>query len=163
MRTWAAIANALSWNMVSEQWTDIIKRISRNKIDQTRTISKSIKQSINHQFTYVGPPPKPVYFAQINSINLITWELRNLIYAYFKTFKNQRKFESGLPEWKWRPNFIEKMILVPKTLRIKILMTWKHFKNQKLENHFKTGLETIILKSKGKSLRDDTWHRKWPR
>ena len=29
----------------------------------------------------------------------------------------------------------------------------KSFKNQKLENHFKTGLEIIILKSKGKSLR----------
>ena len=29
----------------------------------------------------------------------------------------------------------------------------KSFKNQKLENHFKTGLEIIILKSKGKSLK----------
>ena len=29
----------------------------------------------------------------------------------------------------------------------------KTFKNQKLENHFKPGLEIIILKSKGKSLR----------
>ena len=29
----------------------------------------------------------------------------------------------------------------------------KSFKNQKLENHFKTRLEIIILKSKGKSLR----------
>ena len=34
----------------------------------------------------------------------------------------------------------------------------KSFKNQKLENHFKTGLEIIILKSKGKSLRGGgTW------
>ena len=41
---------------------NIIKRITWNKINQTRTISKSIKQSINRQFTYVGPPPKPVYF-----------------------------------------------------------------------------------------------------
>ena len=40
---------------------DIIKRISWNKINQIRTISNSIKQSINRQFTYVGPPPKTVY------------------------------------------------------------------------------------------------------
>ena len=59
-----------TWLVSNEQ--DIIKRISRNKIDQTRKISKSIKQSINHEFTYVGPSPKPVYFARINSINLIT-------------------------------------------------------------------------------------------
>ena len=41
---------------------DIIKRISRNRIDQTHKISKSIKQSINHEFTYVGPPPKLAYY-----------------------------------------------------------------------------------------------------
>ena len=33
----------------------------------------------------------------------------------------------------------------------------------KLENHFKTGLEIIILKSKRKSLRGGgTWLKKWP-
>ena len=32
----------------------------------------------------------------------------------------------------------------------------KSFKNQKLKNHFKMGLEIIILKSKGKSLREGT-------
>ena len=43
-----------------------------------------------------------------------------------------------------------------KTLRMENLMTWKHFKNQKLENHFKTWLRNYYLKSKGKIL--EGWH-----
>ena len=38
------------------------------------------------------------------------------------------------------------------------LMTWKHFKNQKLEKHFKTVLEIIIFEIKGKEFEEgDTW------
>ena len=49
-------------------------------------------------------------------------------------------------------------MLVSKNLKDGKCDDLKSFKNQKLENHFKTGLEIIILKSKGKSLRGGgTW------
>ena len=41
---------------------DIIKRISRNRINQSYMANKLVKQSISREVTYVGPPPKPVYF-----------------------------------------------------------------------------------------------------
>ena len=56
-------------------------------------------------------------------------------------------------ERKWQPNFIENGMLVSKNLKDGKFDDLKSLKKQKLENHFKTGLEIIILKSKGKSLR----------
>ena len=58
-----------------------------------------------------------------------------------------------MPERKWQPNFIENGMLVSKNPKDENFDDLKSFKNQKLENHFKTGLEIIILKSKGRSLR----------
>ena len=120
MRTWAAITNALSWNMVSEQWTYIIKRISRNRVNQSCMANKSIDQSIKHEVKYVGPPPKPVYFARINSINLITWELRNLIWdSFLKRFKIWKIMKIACRR-EMAANFIKNRILEPKgNLRMK--------------------------------------------
>ena len=50
-------------------------------------------------------------------------------------------------------NFIKNEMLVSKNSKDGKFDDLKSFKNQKLENHFKTGLEIIILKSKGKCLR----------
>ena len=47
-----------------------------------------------------------------------------------------------------------------KNLRMENLMIWNHLKNQKLEKHFKTGLEIIILKSKGEFEGGGTWLRR---
>ena len=58
-----------------------------------------------------------------------------------------------MPERKWQPNFIENGMLVSKNPKDGKFDDLKSLKNQKLENHFKTGLEIIILKSKGKCLR----------
>ena len=65
--------------------------------------------------------------------------------------------------WKWLAKkksdskiLLEKWTLVSKNPNDGKFDDLKSFKNQKLENHFKTGLEIIVLKSKGKSLRG--WH-----
>ena len=46
-------------------------------IEQNESImcDNQINQSINHKITYVGPPPKPVYFAWINITDSIILEL----------------------------------------------------------------------------------------
>ena len=87
MRTWTAITNALSWNMVSEQWTDIIKRISRNKIDQSHMVNSSINQSIMKSSMW-GPHQSPFIFAWSNSTNSINWNYGIKFRLTFKTFWN---------------------------------------------------------------------------
>ena len=66
-----------------------------------------------------------------------------------------KKMKKGLAkEENGNQNFIKNGTLEPKeAFGMKSLGDLKLFENQKLENHFKTGLEIIILKSKGKSLR----------
>ena len=85
-------------------------------------------QSIDHKIMYVGPPPKPVYFAWINSNNSITWnyEIKSmLILKRFKIVKNskvaRRKEDGG--------QILLKMgFWVLKTLRMKALETWSYLK-----------------------------------
>ena len=69
-------------------------------------------------------------FEQINFVNSITWHYENKFTLISKHIKKQRNFESGLPERRWRPNFIKNVILVPKTLRMKILEL-RSFKKKK--------------------------------
>ena len=40
--------------------------------------------------------------------------MKNKFTLILKHFENQRKFENGSPEGKWRPNFIKNGMLVPK-------------------------------------------------
>ena len=54
---------------------DIIMRISRNRINQTSIVNKSINQSVSHKIKYVGPHQSPIYIARINLTNPIISEL----------------------------------------------------------------------------------------
>ena len=55
--------------------------------------NNQINQSINHKITYVGPPPKPVYFCMNQFRKFHHSELQNLILAYFKTYLNRGDVE----------------------------------------------------------------------
>ena len=53
----------------------IITCMLESRVDQSRMIIKANNQSINHKVTYVGLPPKPIYFAWINITDSIIPEL----------------------------------------------------------------------------------------
>ena len=53
-------------------------------------------QSIDHKITYVGPPPKPVYFAWINITDSITQELWKVHSCLCKVKRNKRLFETRM-------------------------------------------------------------------
>ena len=53
-------------------------------------------QSIDHKITYVGPPPKPVYFAWINITDSITSELWKVHSCLCKVKRNKRLFETRM-------------------------------------------------------------------
>ena len=88
MRTWTAIAEALSWNRISEQWIDIIKRISKSRISQSCIIIKSnqlVNQSISH---ICGAPTKArLFFEWINFINSIIKNYENKFTIILKHLK----------------------------------------------------------------------------
>ena len=85
-------------------------------IEQNESImcDNHINPSINHKITYVGPPPKPVYFVWINvtdSIILELWKIRSRLLKSrgaedrMKTRAELKLFERKLDFW----NLIEKM------------------------------------------------------
>ena len=68
MRTWAAITNALSWNMVSAQLRNNFEHV----IEQNQSIMyyNQINQSVNQSISHIcGAPPKPIL------LKLEYWEL----------------------------------------------------------------------------------------
>ena len=83
------VTNALSWNRISEQWiytytyTHVKEQNKINNAWQLKQLNQSIIKS-----PMWGPHQNPFYFAWINLINLIIWELRRLIslliLKYFK-------------------------------------------------------------------------------
>ena len=118
MHTWAAITNALSWNMVSEQWTYIIKRISRNRVNQSHVANEANNQLINLEISYVGPPPKPNSF----SYELIPWISiiwnygiwSTLVSKHFKIKRSMKKMKRLAKEENGNQNFIKSGTLAPK-------------------------------------------------
>ena len=106
----------LQWQMhyheagsVNNEYVHILIRMSRSRIHQTRMANKSIKRSISHEIIYVGPTPKPIYFAWTKSVNSITrnykiWFLR--ILEHLKKTKKSQKWLAGKKMatkfyWKW--------------------------------------------------------------
>ena len=121
----------LQWQMryhearsVNNEYVHVLIRMSRNWINQARMANKSTKWSISHEIIYVEPPPKPVYFAWINLINLIIWELRRLISCLFKTFWNSKELWKLLAKRKNGSEFYLKwdFWVILKILKMKI---WK--------------------------------------
>ena len=79
-------------------------------IEQNESImcDNQINQSINHKITYVGPLPKPVYFAWINvtdSIILELWKIHSCLLKSrvaedcLKTRVELKLFERKLDFW----------------------------------------------------------------
>ena len=60
--------------------------ISRNRVCRSHMANESINQSINHEISYVGPPPKPILFLhELVSQIPIFWNYENSIHAYIKS------------------------------------------------------------------------------
>ena len=140
----------LQWQMryheagsMNNEYVHILIRMSRNRINQTCMANKPTKRSISHEIIYVGPPPKPVYFAWINLINLIIWELRRLISCLFKTFWNSEELWKLLARRKNGSEFYLKSgFLRPKTLRMK----FRRRELKSFEKYLKTGIYGVVLK-----------------
>ena len=68
----------------------MITRISRNGVNQLHMTNESSNQSISHEITYVGPPPKPDCFCMDQICKFHYSELQNLIlYLFQNIFKTE--------------------------------------------------------------------------
>ena len=82
--------------------------------DESIMCDNQINQSINHKITYVGPPPKPVYFVWINVTDSIIpelWKIHSCLLKErgaedcLKTGVELKLFERKLDFW----NLFEKL------------------------------------------------------
>ena len=103
---------------------------------------------INHEITYVGPPPKPVYFAWINVTDFIIldlWKIHSSLLKSrgaedrLKTRVKLKLFERKLDFW----NSFEKLELWELNLKIEILRI--KFKNWNFGNWNWKKLEFLKL------------------
>ena len=86
-----------------------------------------IIKSINHKITYVGPPPKPVYFAWINvidSIILELWKIHSCLLKSrgaedcLKTKVELKLFERKLDFWNLFEKFESRKLLENWSFRV---------------------------------------------
>ena len=98
------------WATVRYQKTRLVIKhkmfmcISRIRVNQSHIANESINQSINHEVPYVGPPPKPIYFAWTKSVNSITRNYKIWFLLILKQFKNKGD-ENCMPKGKMASTF----------------------------------------------------------
>ena len=121
----------------------MIMCIPRIRVNQSHIANESINQSINHEVSYVGPPPKPIYFAWTKSVNSITRNYKIWFLLILKQFKKQGRWKlhaqrkNGINIW------LKMWLLKPKISKDGRWGSWGYLRNWNLENHLKMGFRKI--------------------